>query len=89
MQTVLKALGVFNWITPALHLAGEVSGTAKSMTYPVHGRFRSGAELVRELRRHGIRVHLLTRARVGNLYVFSVDPQDAERSRRVLEGRND
>lgn len=85
MKTVLRLLGTFNWITPALHLAGAATGQTATLTYPVGMRFRSGAEIVKMLRAHGIHIHLLTRAQSGDRYVFTVSPDDADQARRLLE----
>lgn len=85
MRRILEALTVFNWIGPALSVADQVTTGATRLYYPMGGKYSSGAEIVRELHKHGIGVRLLTRMVINGQYVFSVDRQDVERARKILE----
>lgn len=86
-REVLKALTVFNWIGPALSVADQVATGATRLYYPMGGKYSNGHDIVKELARHGIGVRLLTRMVINDCYVFSVDARDAERARKILDGR--
>jgi len=86
-REVLKALTVFNWIGPALSVADQAATGATRMYYPMYGKYSNGHDIVKELHKHGIGVRLLTRMVINDCYVFSVDRQDVERARRILEGK--
>ena len=86
MRAVLKALAVCDWISPIIGLADHVLTGAVVLRVPVGSRYRSGADIVRKLRAHGIRVKPVPRMVIRDCYVFSVPRQEAEKARRILEG---
>jgi len=86
MRAILKALAVCDWISPVIGLADHALTGAVILRVPIGNRYRSGTNIVRKLRAHGIRVKPVPRMVIRDCYVFSVPRQDAEKAQKILEG---
>ena len=84
MRGLLKALAIFDWISPLSYAAHRYVGGDAGLVVP-ESYFKSGRALVKHLKRHGIKARWMGRMVVNGHYMICIPRQDEQRAREIME----